>query len=631
MTAMLARRLLCRRQLWQTSCYRVVVRHTQSTASQLQESFTFDLRLPEIKTKEPQREPFAKNLFLGKFDYEFVYFPEPQTKERHTQFFEWLKPIELYLSECLANPANVKRDEVLAQMKELGVFRANVNEIYHGLDLTHTETTKLLEVLSCLPWLGFYFVKNHIMPIQLLNTLASDEQKAKYLPKIVNGEVVPTVCFTEANNGFNTDNIETEALLSDDGTHWVINGEKSFVPNGQDANLFLVFLQCGNSSGRGSSLSKALSICLIDGNSNGITLKDVNTLVGQQGCSVSTVIFEDTKTSDKYLLGQGGSGLKVLPDWMAPGNRHIAPQAVGILRSFVKLLTNHVLQRKHLNQNMHEYEAVQGMIGKIATKLYAMESILYMTTGMMDLFDKQDCALEKAMMEAFCANECVACIYDGLQIIGAHSYFRESPYIQIFEDALSYTLYDSYNIDSNTYIPLLGLQYTGKNLYKHVFKLRNPLMYPMFLIKFVLGQKSKLKLEIGDHMHPSLLIGARMLNECIANLANVVIILLDRHGLDISDRQMELRRLSEIATRTYALVSVLSRASRSYCIGLRNADQDRQLACSFTALTMERINVLSKEIIDGNWLNGDKLYENVAELTYNKKDYFAEHPLNRTY
>lgn len=363
-TTMLTRRLLCRKQLWQASYYRAAVRYTQSAASQLLDGTNLELRLPERTEKKPQRKPFAKNLCLGSFDYEFMYYPEPQSKARHDAFFDWLKPIESYMAECLADPTNIRRDEVLAHLKDLGVFRAHVDEVYHGLNLMHTELAKLLEVLSVLPWLGSYFVKNHVLPIQLINMLASDEQKTKYLPRIVTGEVVPTVCLTEANDGLNVGNIETIVDLLDDSMYWLLNGKKSFVANACDANLFLVFAHCGIVR-TSDSMSKALSVFLVDGDSKGITLQNVNTLVGDQGSSVCTVGFQNVQVPKLNLLGEIGSSMNMLIDYMAPGNRYIAPQAVGYLKHFIKLLTTHVLQRKHLDQNMHEYEGVQEVIIKM--------------------------------------------------------------------------------------------------------------------------------------------------------------------------------------------------------------------------------------------------------------------------
>lgn len=627
---MLARQIFCKKLLRYSSCSCVSVRRTQSASQHALDTVNFETRLPVSINRQQQRKPFAKNLFLGVFDHEFMYYPEPQTKERHTRFFEWLQPIEKYISEKLENPQNARKDDILSHLRDLGVFRAHVDEQHLGLSLNETELAKLVEVLSCFPWLGSYIVQNHIVPVHIISTLASEEQKAKYLPKIATGEIIPTVCYTESDGGINIRSINSTSELSDCDTHYTLNGEKSFVVNGHDSNLFLVFSQTGHSQAISSGHS-VLSVFLVERDMNGIACKDIKNLVGLHNSPICTVTFKDTKIPKDNLLGDIKEGRNILIDSFAPGNRNTAPQAVGILRTFIKLLTKHVLERKHLDRNMHEYECIQEVIGRLSSSLYSMESMLYYTTGIIDTFENQDCTLEKAMVEMYCANECVTSIYEGLQIIGVESYLREKPYIQIFEDALSYTLFNSYNIDSNVYISLLGLQHVGKNLRQHIMKIRDPFNYPRHILNWVFGKEHQLNLCIADHLHPSLVNGSEILEKCITRLQTVAVLMLQRHGGEISDRQMELRRISELATKTFALITVLSRTSRAYCIGVRNADLDRQLAGIFAILTDNRIKAIADEIILGDSSNGDRLHKNIAELIYGKKDYFAEHPLTRTY
>lgn len=629
---MLARTFLYKKQLWSVSYNCTCHRAIQQSANQVQETINLETRLSAPLKKLPQRKPFAKNLFLGVFDHELMYYPEPQTKARNQEFVEWLKPIENYMLESQKDPHNVKKDDLLSNLKDMGVFRAHVNEQYLGLDMGQTELAKLVETLGCFPWLSSYLVKNYIQPIHIITKLASDVQKAKYLPKIISGEIRPTICFTESKDGAQSNYTTTEALLSDCHTHWILNGKKSFVINGHDSNLFLVFTQCALSRNQTmESTPRVLSVLLVEKDCNGITCTDTENTVGQQENSVSTISFQDTKVPKENLLGEIGSGLNLLMDLLCPGSRDIGPQAIGILKTFIKLLTNDVLQRKHLDKNLYEYEAVQEVLGKMATTLYAMESMLYMTTGIIDMYEEQDCALEKAMTEFYCASECAACIYEGLQIMGARSYLRSSPYIKMFEDALSYILFDSYNIDSCILVSLLGLQYAGKNLHQHISKLRNAFHYPRYVLRTFFNSEYQIKLQIADHMHPSLQEGGEILEKCITKLHMITVRLLQKHGLDISDRHMELRRLSELATRTFALVSVLSRASRAYCIGLRNAEYERQIAGSLALLTLDRIGILEKELHDGEYINGDKLYKNIVKEMYDKRDYLAEHPLNRSY
>ncbi|KYN43693.1 Acyl-CoA dehydrogenase family member 9, mitochondrial [Trachymyrmex septentrionalis] len=628
---MLVRRLLCRKQLWHASCVYMPVRHTQNqrVSQHALDKLNLEIRLPAPLKKQLQRKPFAKNLFFAVFDHEFMYYPEPQTKDRHQRFFEWLQPIEKYMSKCLENPQSVQKEDILAHLNELGVFRACLDEQHLGLNLNHSESAKLVEVLSCFPWLGCYMIKNYIVPVQIISKLASEEQKAKYLPRIATGELIPTVCLTEHGNRINKHKIISTATNSESDTHWLLNGEKILVVNGHDANLFLVFCHCGY---RHIINDDLLSILLVERDFGGITIKDVKNLVGLQNNPVSTVTFKDTEVPKENFLGDlETQSSNILNDILSPGNRNLAPQAVGTLRAFTKMLTRHVLQRKHLDRNMHEYESVQEIIGKMASTLYGMESMLYYTTGIMDTFENQDCTLEKAMVEAYCTSECVARIYEGLQLIGSQSYLRENPYIQIFEDALSYILFENYIFDCNIYIALIGLRHTGQNLSDHIFKLRNPYLFPQYIFKWIMGKEYRIELKLADHLHPSFVLGSVQLEKCITRLQTTSILLLKRHGTNISERQMELRRIGELATRTFALITILSRASRAYCIGLRNHNQDKHLADSFAILSIDKVEALAQEIESGEWNNGDRFNKEVAELMYSKKDYFAEHPLNRTY
>jgi len=629
---MLARQYLCKRQLWQASCNYASVRFTQSISKEVNlETINLETRLPMALIKKPQRKPFVKNLFLGSFDKEFLYYPEPQNKDRHTQFFEWLQPIERYISECLKDPQNVKKNEVLSHLRDLGVFRANIDEQHLGLQLNQSELAKVVEVLSSFPWLGSYMVNNHIIPVKIISSVGSAEQKAKYLPGIATGEFVPTICFTDSNNNINLDSINTIVQQTDCKEYWMLNGKKAFITNGQESNLFIVFSVCGYHQFMTSNSNRIFSMFLVERNFGGITCETDNNLIGFQSNSTHTVTFKDTKIPKANLMCDTKYGIQILIDTLAPGNKNIAPQAIGILRNFTKLLQKHILQRKHLDQDLYQFEGVQGVVGKLASTLYSMESVLYMTTGMADLFENQDCTLEKAMVETYCASECIARIYEGLQIIGAPSYLRENPYIQIFEDALSFTLLDTCNLESNMYIALLGLQHCGKHLHQHIFKIRNPMFHPDYILKWLFGRDEQLRLNLAEHMHPSLLFGAALLEKCLAQLQNSTLYMLNNHGKDVNLRQLELHRLSELATRIYVLIAVFSRTSRAYCIGLRNSDMDRQAANSIASLTLNRVKILANEILATQWNNGDKCHKDIANLMYAKKDYFAEHPLNRTY
>ncbi|KAK2584830.1 hypothetical protein KPH14_007142 [Odynerus spinipes] len=392
------------------------------------------MSLPEHQKKLQRRQPFLKNLFIGKFDTDFLTFPEPQPDDRYKKFVEWIKPIENYMTFINVQVSQVSRDKVFEKLKELDILRARIQKDYDGLNMSEVETLKILDTLAPMPWLTTSLIKNNIMPVDIISKYGNEVQKRKYLQKIGNGDLLSTICITEVNSGPNVRNIETTATLSKCGNFWILNVEKSH---------------------------------------GGITCSDAISTIGQQEVHVCTVNFKDTHVPKENVLGEIGGGINILTDVFSPGNNRTAGEAIGILRHFLALLNQNILGRKHLDKNMHEFEAVEDIIARITCSLYSMESVAYFTSTIDDLYDNQDLELERAVMETYCANECVQQIYKGLQVIGVDSYLNDNPYMHLYKDALALSIYDGSVIDEKIYIALLGLQYTGKNFHEHVHKARN--------------------------------------------------------------------------------------------------------------------------------------------------------------
>ncbi|XP_043500720.1 complex I assembly factor ACAD9, mitochondrial-like [Polistes fuscatus] len=588
-----------------------------------------DIDLYEVKTKLPQqnkklkrRPPFFKNLFLGKFDYEFMAFPEPQSDDRYNQFFEWIKPIENYMSSVNRN--DLSKKEAFQALKELDVLRARINSKYGGLDMSEAETVKVLEILASIPWLATRFIKNNLLPIDLISKFGNEKQKEYYLPKIGSGELLPTVCITEILTGPNMKNIETEAILSNCGKYWTINGRKEFIANGVDSNLFLVVAR---SEEKHLSMHHSLSTFIVESKHGGITCSKVINTVGQPEVHFCTVDFKDTCIPAENLLSELSNGHSVLLDVYAPGNNRVAGESIGILRNFLSLLNRNILGRKHLDKNMHEFEAIQEVVGIISSRLYCMESVALFTSSINDIYEDQDLEIEKAITETYCANECIKQIQKGLQVIGVESYLNNNPYMQLYQDALGLSLLDGSAIDEKIYIALLGLQHVGMNIHEDVHKSRNILQNPIYLFKQMISQK-KVNLYLFEYAHLSLKIACSTIEECINILVDMSIRLLEMYGTEISSKHIILQKLADIAIQLYVAIAVVSRASRSYCTGMRNTDQERYIAMYVTQQTLKSVQILRDDIF--NCLNySDRALHTVSQSAFEYKGYMCEHPLKR--
>lgn len=579
-------------------------------------------KLSEQNKKLKQRPPFFKNLFLGKFDYEFMAFPEPQSDDRYNQFFEWIKPIENYMSSVNRN--DLSKKEAFQALKDLDVLRARINSKYGGLDMSEAETVKVLEILGSIPWLATCFVKNNLLPIDLISKFGNEKQKEYYLPKIGNGELLPTVCITEILTGPNMKNIETEAIPSNCGKYWTINGRKEFITNGVDSNLFLVVAR---SEEKHLSMHHSLSTFIVESKHGGITCSNVINTVGQPKVHLCTVDFKDTCIPEENLLSELSNGHSVLLDVYAPGNNRVAGESIGILRNFLSLLNKNILGRKHLDKNMHEFEAVQEVVGHISSRLYCMESVALFTSSINDIYENQDLEIEKAITETYCANECIKQIQKGLQVIGVESYLNNNPYMQLYQDALGLSLLDGSAIDEQIYIALLGLQHVGMNIHEDIQKSRNILQNPIFMFKQMISQK-KVNLYLFEYAHLSLKDACSAIEECINILVEMCIKLLEMYGTEISSKHILLQKLADIAIQLYVAIAVVSRASRSYCTGMRNTDQERYIAMYVAQQMHKSTQILQDDIF--NCLNyADRALHTVSKSAFEHKGYMCEHPLKR--
>jgi len=219
----------------------------------------------------------------------------------------------------------------------------------------------------------------------------------------------------------------------------------------------------------------------------------------------------------------------------------------------------------------------------------------------------------------------------GTQLLGGAAYRKDENFERLIRDALSLTAYDRSAIDGKMFAALLGVQHAGVTLGNMVKKKRNPFQYPMDMLRSSLNIEKGPKLYLDENLHPSLRVSATSLESSVKNLQKCVETILVQYGISLLGHKMELKRLADVIIEVYAMTAVVARASRAYCIGMRNAEEEVKVAMLFTYRTYEKVNQLMKELSESDWSNGDLVLKDVAEQTFQKKCYFASHPLERTY
>lgn len=275
-------------------------------------------------------------------------------------------------------------------------------------------------------------------------------------------------------------------------------------------------------------------------------------------------------------------------------------------------------------------------LGQMTTQIYALESMIYFTTQLADAYDNQDIDLEVAATKLFAMQTLMDVSTTPFQTIGSQATLQDAETAKNLRDAFQIVSQgDSMDMIS-IYLGLQAIQYSGNDddLAKFVTEKRNPMKYPQNIWKNLFDSPYK-KIKITKHfdysLHPSLKPSAEMLEVAMKRVQIATETALSRRGMEITLAHSEMERLAKCGTLLYAMLATMSRASRSYCIGVRYADVETVLANTFSMECMNEINSMTEKIYDGENMSNDENHKTIATQFFAAKGYFCEHPLLRVF
>lgn len=271
----------------------------------------------------------------------------------------------------------------------------------------------------------------------------------------------------------------------------------------------------------------------------------------------------------------------------------------------------------------------------MTSEIYALESMIYFTTQLDDAYENQDVDLEVAATKLFAMQSLVNISLYPFHTIGPKSTLSDEETTKHVRDAIQ-ILGQGDTLDSvKMYLGYTAIEYSATELADFVNEKRNPMMYPEGFFKnlFVGGPFDAIKITKNFiySLHPSLKHAAEMLEIALKRLQIATQISLSRHGQEIVNAHAEVERLAKCATLLYAMVATVSRASRSYCIGVRYADMEILLANTFAMESLNEIKILTEQIHEGENMTNDMNHKTIAKQLFESKGYFYENPLVRVF
>ncbi|AKQ57581.1 acyl-CoA dehydrogenase family protein [Bordetella hinzii] len=336
--------------------------------------------------------------------------------------------------EALAHTGQIP-DDIVTEMRELGLFGLSIAPEHGGLGLTMEEEVKVVfELGQTSPAFRSLAGTNIGIGSQAIVLAGSEAQRAAYLPRLASGELIGAFALTEPDAGSDAMALRTTATR--DGDHYILNGTKRFITNAPIAGLFSVMARTAP-----ERRADSISCFLVEAGTPGLTLGKPDKKMGQAGALTCDVVFDNCRVPASTLLGeQEGTGFRTAMRVLDKGRLHIAALCVGIAERLVRDAARYALERQQFGKPIAEFQLVQAMLADSQAELYAARCMV------LDAAAKRDRG-ENTTMEAACAKmfstEMVGRVADrAVQIHGGAGYMAEYAVERFYRDVRLFRIFE---------------------------------------------------------------------------------------------------------------------------------------------------------------------------------------------
>jgi acyl-CoA dehydrogenase len=341
---------------------------------------------------------------------------------------ERLRPLEAQVADEDEVP-----DDIVAEMRDMGLFGLSIPEEFGGLGLTMSEEVRVaLEFGRTTPAFRSAFGTNVGIGSQGLVMAGSEQQKKEWLPRIASGEVVTSFALTEPGAGSDSASVQTRAVA--DGDSYRLSGTKRFITNADKASLFTVMARTGGPGGRG------VSAFLVPADLPGVSIGKPEQKMGQQGAHVCDVNFDEALVPAANRLGEEGEGFRIAMRVLDRGRLHIAAVCVGVCERLIADCVAYATERKQFGQPLADFQLIQAMIADSKTEAMAAKALVFEAARLKD--EGKPITLDAAAAKYF-ASEAVGRVADrAVQIHGGAGYIADYGIERFYRDVRLFRIYE---------------------------------------------------------------------------------------------------------------------------------------------------------------------------------------------
>jgi alkylation response protein AidB-like acyl-CoA dehydrogenase len=511
----------------------------------------------------------------------------------------WQKEVVPHIDE-IRHQDHALCAKILKKSGELGLTGVVLPEKFGGMEMDMTSMMVVAEGLaregSYSAWHGAH-TGIGTLPLLLFGTEA---QKAKYLPKLATAEMIAAYCLSEPQAGSDALAARTRADLSEDGKHYILNGQKMWITNGGFADLYTVFAKVGG---------EKFTAFLVERAWPGVKPGAEEKKMGIKGSSTTAVFLDNVKVPVENVLGEIGRGHIIAFNILNIGRLKLGPFAQGGCRADLADAIQYAKERKAFGKSISEFGMIQHKIAEMAVRMFASESTTYRVVGAIEAqlagfsWDAPDAghqqlkaveefATECSFIKVFASETLDYVVDECVQIHGGYGFSQEYSCEHAYRDSRINRIFEGTN-------EINRLLATGMIL-KRAMKGEIPLMEA--------GKKLQAEIMAGPQLGAEVDMVANAKKIGLFAMGNAVL----KYGTTLEQQQEVVANITDILMNAYALESATLRAEKIARSG-RNAENAKDMVAVFAREAMDTIESAAKTVLAA-CSEGDTLRTNLAVL-----------------